>query len=437
MEKDRVTRVCIVSRSLPPEYGGAEIAAYRYGERLAASGHPPLFIAPDGGEEYPDWVVPLQIPSVIKGVGARTRLLRLVRSLWPVMWKRRHDFDVVHIFNSAPLINLLAVPMARALGKPVVLESSLVGSDDPLALMKRKKGRRRRLFLANPLRYELYRRGSAFISKSPVLLRACKEAPLPQEKMTLIPYAVDCDTYRPSNPSERRDLRRALELPEGPTVLFVGGMNKRKGVHHLLEAFRSVVDAVPEARLALVGPAYKYDPEFVEGLYSSTEAWGLSGHVTFVNRVVDNVHEYLRASDVFTLPSSREGLPIAVLESMAAGKAVVASDIPEIADSQIEDGTNGLLVPFGDVEGLAKALTTVLAEPGRAEALGAEARRRALDRFSVPVVDAQYRRLYEALLSGGSPAEAVKYPPVDEGGADEPEPGLAASRSATLEAQPC
>ncbi|NNM34321.1 MAG: glycosyltransferase, partial [Gemmatimonadetes bacterium] len=182
-----MTRVCIVSRSLPPEYGGAEIAAYRYGERLAARGNPPLFVAPDGGEAYPDWVVPLNVPSVMKAVGARARLLRLAGSLWPVMWKRRREYDVVHIFNSAPLVNLLAVPISRALGKPVILESSLVGSDDPLALMKRKKGRRRRLFLANPLRYELYRRGSAFISKSPVLLRACREAPLPPEKMTLIP----------------------------------------------------------------------------------------------------------------------------------------------------------------------------------------------------------------------------------------------------------
>ena len=402
-----MTRVCIVSRSLPPEYGGAEIAAYRYGERLAAAGTPPIFIGPDGGSEYPEWVVPLDMPSVMKGVGVRTRIARIARRLWPVLYGRRDEYDVVHIFNSAPLLNLMAVPMARALKKPVVLESSLVGSDDPLALMKRKKGRRKRLFLRYPLRYELYRRGSAFVSKSPVLLRVCREAPLSQEKMTLIPYAVDCETYAPSLPEERPGLRKALGLPEGPTVLFVGGMNKRKGVHHLLEAFRSVVDAVPDARLALVGPAYKYDPEFVEGLYSSTEEWGLSGHVTFVNKVVDNVHEYLRAADVFTLPSSREGLPIAVLESMAAGKAVVASDIPEIADSQIDDGENGLLAPFGDVPALASALTDVLSDPTLRDRLGDAARNRALRRFSVPVVDAQYERLYDALLKGRPPAEAV------------------------------
>jgi len=431
-----VTKVCIVSRSLPPEYGGAEIAAYRYGERLAAAGNRPVFIAPDGGEEYPDWVVPLDLPSVITGVGARTRLVRMARSLWPAMWRRRHDYDVVHIFNSAPLLNLLAVPFARALRKPVVLESSLVGSDDPLALMQRKKGRRRRLFLPNPLRYELYRRGSAFISKSPVLLRACREAPLPAERMTLIPYAVDCEKYRPSQPGERTALRRALGLPEGPTVLFVGGMNKRKGVHHLLEAFRAVVDAVPDARLALVGPAYKYDPEFVEGLYSSTEAWGLSGHVTFVNRVVDNVHEYLYASDVFTLPSSREGLPIAVLESMAAGKAVVASDIPEIADSQVEDGQSGLLVPFGDVDGLAAALTSVLSDSGLRDRLGSAARQRALDRFSVPVVDAQYERLYDALLSGAAPAEAVRYPEGGGQGSGDEVSEDPVARSSLVETQP-
>lgn len=403
-----MTRVCIVSRSLPPEYGGAEIAAYRYGERLAAAGNPPVFLGPDCGETYPDWVVPLDLPPVMKGVGVRTRLTRIASRLWPAMVRHRDDYDVVHVFNSAPVVNLLAVPMARALKKPVVLESSLVGSDDPLALMKRKKGRRRRLFLKHPLRYELYRGGSAFVAKSPVLLRVFREAPLPQDKMTLIPYAVDCDRYSPSAPRERPALRRSLGLPEGPTVLFVGGMNKRKGVHHLLEAFRTVVDAVPDARLALVGPAYKYDPEFVEGLYSSTEQWGLSGHVTFVNRVVDNVYEYLRAADVFTLPSSREGLPIAVLESMAAGKAVVASDIPEIADSQVDHGVNGLLVGFGDVPALAEALTDVLSRPQLRDRLGRAARERALSRFSVPVVDAQYQTLYRALLEGRPPGPALE-----------------------------
>jgi glycosyltransferase involved in cell wall biosynthesis len=86
------------------------------------------------------------------------------------------------------------------------------------------------------------------------------------------------------------------------------------------------------------------------------------------------VEDYLRAADVFALPSKREGLPVALLEAMSCGLPSVASRLPGSTDAIVENDRNGVLVNPGDVEALAAAIARLLREPARAEALGAAAR---------------------------------------------------------------
>jgi glycosyltransferase involved in cell wall biosynthesis len=106
----------------------------------------------------------------------------------------------------------------------------------------------------------------------------------------------------------------------------------------------------------------------------------------------------MRACDVFVLPSVREGLPIAVLEAMASGLAVIASDIPEIAGSQITDGEEGLLFPTGDVEALHSRMGELVRNQSTRQSLASAARLRAEQEFSTVVVDRQYLTLYHELL---------------------------------------
>jgi glycosyltransferase involved in cell wall biosynthesis len=128
--------------------------------------------------------------------------------------------------------------------------------------------------------------------------------------------------------------------------------------------------------------------------------WNLEGRVTFVEGPVANVQDYMRAADVLVLPSRREGLPISVLEGMAAGLPVAASNIPEIADSQVEDGVQGLLFPVGAVGAMGDSLRWLVAEPALRQRMGRAARRRAVDRFSIDLVDERYERLYQGLVGG-------------------------------------
>ena len=398
-------RVCVVCASLPPHYGGAEIAAYRYVERLARNGGNPVLLAPvrsvREAANLPSFVHPVAgrarkryAPPIITGLA---NIAGFARRLWPVMYRLRHRYQVVHIFNSRPLFNLMAVPAARAFRRPVVLETSLLGSDDPVSLRKRSTD----VWLSRPrVRFALYRRADAFVSKSPALTSAFRDCGLPPASLYEIPYAVDVQRFRPATRTEKRALRERLGLPEaGAVVLYVGGLNPRKGIDVLLRAFKQVSGLERRAFLVLVGPADKYDPAYVEGLYRYVREQSLGDRIAFVSEVVQNVEDYMRASDVFVLPSSREGLPIAVLEAMSCGLAVIASDIPEIAGPQIHAGTQGELVPVGDAYALADRLTQLLRDEGRRKRLGAEARQRIEAEFAVDVVDRQYGSLYTKLLA--------------------------------------
>jgi glycosyltransferase involved in cell wall biosynthesis len=124
----------------------------------------------------------------------------------------------------------------------------------------------------------------------------------------------------------------------------------------------------------------------------------LDGSVRLVEQTHD-VPSYLQASDVFVLPSRREGLPNALLEAMAAGLPCIAADLPGITRWLLEDGESGWLVPPGDVEALERALVTLLEDRERAAQLGARARRRVEALCSIDAVAAAYLDIYTRLAA--------------------------------------
>ncbi|MFQ5857728.1 MAG: glycosyltransferase family 4 protein [Anaerolineae bacterium] len=147
-----------------------------------------------------------------------------------------------------------------------------------------------------------------------------------------------------------------------PNILFVGRLDKRKGFKHLLEAFRFIKAAVPDARLLVVG---RYDEEDLEPF-----VWYVQRHelenVHFVGYVPsDELPRYYQTADVCCVPSTGfESFGIVLLEAMASGTPVVASSIPGYREV-LTDGKEGLLVEPGDVDQLASATIALLNDPHR------------------------------------------------------------------------
>ncbi len=162
------------------------------------------------------------------------------------------------------------------------------------------------------------------------------------------------------------------EPPDAPRALFVGALERPKAVDVLLDAWPLVTEAVPDARLTMIGSGTRHD-EVVDRIRND----GLAHSVELLAPVSrTEVRQHLDASSCLVLPSRSEGLGRVILEAMGRERPVVASSVGGIVEL-VEPGRTGTLVPPEDAFALADALVTMLSEPATARAMGREAGRRA------------------------------------------------------------
>lgn len=187
---------------------------------------------------------------------------------------------------------------------------------------------------------------------------------------------------------------RSYKDPATFGLLFLGGVGlRRKGAFDLLDAIVRVKENYPTLPMRLIMAGH--------GEIDEARAWiaahGLSDSVDVPGWIdLEKKERLLRESHVFVLPSYHEGLPIALLESMASGLPIVVSPVGGIPEA-IEDGRNGLFVTPGDVAGLAAALESVLLDGTLRERLGRQAQQTVRDAFDLPVAAKTFRSLYAEL----------------------------------------
>lgn len=179
-----------------------------------------------------------------------------------------------------------------------------------------------------------------------------------------------------------------------PLVTTVSVLREGKGIEVLLEAAPAILEAHPRARFLVVG-----DGPLREALATRAERLGLGDRVIWAGFRRD-VPALLAASDLFVLPSLADAYPTALMEAMAAGLPTVstrAGGIPEIVD----DPRTGRLVPPGDPEALARAVSGLLSSPAERDALGRAAREEAVARFSTAAWAERLERIYEEAARPG------------------------------------
>ncbi len=181
---------------------------------------------------------------------------------------------------------------------------------------------------------------------------------VPENRLIVNPYGVDLGRFSPAPPPATGGGRR-------PRVLFVGRVGLRKGVPTLLEAFAGLGGA---AELHIVGP-------LENGIKEMLGRRPLDG-VTVRGAVAgDALPAEYAAADVFCLPSIEEGFPLVLLQAMACGLPVVATDATGIGDV-LTPGLEGLIVPAGDAAALRDALTGLTADADKRLAMGRAAAER-------------------------------------------------------------
>jgi len=225
---------------------------------------------------------------------------------------------------------------------------------------------------------------------------------MPADKILEVPNGIDLVRFAPATADERRALRRELGLDVSrPMIVFVGFFSRDKQPGVLFDAWMKLqTDGRQDPALMFVGATksayFEVDAQITDRMEEEAAGRGVSDRVIFTG-ATHRVQDYLRAADVFVLPSKREGLPVALLEAMACGLPCVASRLPGSTDTIITDEENGLLVPPGDATALAEALTLILRDPSRASALGAAARETIARRFANADIADQWLEAYDLL----------------------------------------
>ncbi len=184
----------------------------------------------------------------------------------------------------------------------------------------------------------------------------------------IIPNGVDLDHFFP-------DVAPIEEFDDGKlNILFVGRLESRKGVKYLIEAFVRVKQEVPDSRLIIVGPGTRLRHKYEKKVAKS----GLKDVVFAGFATYEDLPRYYKTADIFCAPATgSESFGIILLEAMAVGKPIVASNIEGYA-SVVSDGVDGVLVPPKDSQSLAQALITLLNDESLRQEMGVKGRAKAL-----------------------------------------------------------
>jgi glycosyltransferase involved in cell wall biosynthesis len=243
-------------------------------------------------------------------------------------------------------------------------------------------GRWRRVFISKNI--------NAFAVISQEIDRELAEMNVEKQRRFFLPNGVDVNRFHPVSQEQKLDLRSRLSLPSGPIVIYSGRLQPEKRVSQLLDVWEKVRMSMNGAHLIILGTG----PEEEMLKKKAGDGVKLLGSV-------EDVSPYLQASDVYVLPSSTEGLSNSLLEAMACGLPVIATNVGGAPDL-IVDRERGLLIKPDSPEQLERACVTLLNDVTMRELCGRSARNFVVENYALENMAIQMRSLYDLLLEGVS-----------------------------------
>jgi len=390
--------ILIITESLPPVYGGADIAAYRYFKFLQNAEKKVVLLGTHNAnlKKEPNIfsIRTIAVNGIFKRWGGYYFAFLFLFIQVLVFLLARPRLRIIHAFNAATLIIQVTVLAAKLSNRKVILETSLMGSDDPTTLINNRGGMVHRIMSGKVIRKKLYLAAHAYVSKSKFLTKGFEQFHI--KPVYEIPYAVDTQKYGVPTAARKNEIRKALGLPLDKYIIsFVGGINKRKGVDLLLSAFHQVMIKRNDIFLVLVGPTEKYEQDFVKEI--QRQVYEMGSDRALMAGQVEETKDWMMASDIYALPSWREGFPISIIEALCCGLLVIGSDIPEIKGSQLQHEENGLVFETGSIDDLICKLEQAIEIIESGANFTKASRAKAIEKYNIRTIANQYDAVYKQL----------------------------------------
>lgn len=302
-------------------------------------------------------------------MGVKLRYMIFYFNSLHFLWKRREDFDIIHV-HSMEWPSFVGAWLSKRLGKKLIIKDATMNGISGLYRYPRGNQKLRLII-----------KSAFFVAMTRAIHQNYLSVGVPEEKIADIPNGIEvADMYKTQYSSKNR------------SVIFVGNLSQQpaKGVDILIKAWKNVVKIYPDAFLSIVGdgPLKEYDQYLRQNDVDRTV--GLLGKR-------DDVRDLLIKGDIFVLPSRREGMPNALMEAMLIGLPCIGTDISGSQDL-IRDGENGVLVPPADVEKLSDAIIYLMDHPEEARRMGTSARETINTFNRMDVIANKYLAVYRHLM---------------------------------------
>jgi mannosyltransferase len=300
------------------------------------------------------------VPDGIAGIGVAD-ILKLWRRRTPLIWHARRNNEMI------------AGVLLRALGWP-------------LKLVFTSAAQRHHTWITRWLIAQM----DAIIATSDLSASYLKRTAI------VIPHGVDTETYAP--PSDRAAAFAESGLPGRYAIGCFGRVRAQKGSDVFVAAMCRLLPRHPDFTAVMVGAITVEQQAFADDLKKRIEAAGLQSRIVITGELsIPEVQRWYRRLTIYAFTSRNEGFGLTLIEAMSAGAALVAARAGA-AELVVEDGITGVLTPPGDVDALVAALEPLMRDPAAAAAMGARARQRVLEQFSLNAEADRIAEVYRTLV---------------------------------------
>jgi glycosyltransferase involved in cell wall biosynthesis len=368
-------KITIISPVFPyPKKGiyvGIERHVYEYSKALLKEGHEVSVITTfwNGGKDWEEFegVNIYRAPDISLRFGRVGRLFDLHYYTWG-----KNLLKLENLFKADVVHSLAPVSSARDIKIPLISHFHHYESiDRPVEILYKP--------FHHLIEKAAYSNSDLVVTPSEFSKKTlCEAFGLLEDKVKVVPHGVDITRFVVK---EKRF--------EGIQLLFVGGLEERKGVKYLIEALGPVIDSHSAVELTVVGSGVQESK-----LRELTRELNLERRVKFTGHV-DEVTEYYNSADIFVFPSSKEGFGMVLIEAMACGLPIIstnASAIPEVV------GSAGILVEPRNSEALADAIIKLIESRELREELGRKGRKRVEENFTWEKVVQKMIEVYKEVI---------------------------------------
>ena len=376
-------------------YGGTCRAAWELARALVRKQQQVVVYTTDALDAHARAKLPLEVVDGVEIHRVRnlSNYLAWRRAFLPLGFGRQlraalSHVDVAHLHEFRSYQNSVALSLMEKLGVPFVLTAQgglprIMGRHSLKVLYDQMVGKR---ILRNAARLhalnEMEREQFIKLGVEP-------------ERVAILPNGVDLEQYRSLPPVN--GFRARFGIPEGvPIVLFLARVNKIKGVDFLVSSFDLLRRVSPQAVLVIVGP----DDGYLTEVKRQVQTLGISSQVRFTGYLDgdDKLQAYQSAS-VYVLPSAYEMFAITLLESLACGTPIIATDRCGLADF-VRQNDLGSIVNYGDVGGLQNEITRILSRPQDVQRRAGYGRQYVLDNFGWDSIAENWLKVYRDCAAG-------------------------------------